>query len=615
MIKGAKGKGANIVVWVILALLIVGLAGFGTGGFTGQTRSIGSVGDREISVNEYARALQQEIRSFESQIGQSVSLDQATAMGIDQAVRQRLVTVAALDNEAERMGLSVGDTAVRDELLAIPNFRGLDGNFDRQAYAFSLQQMGMSEAEFEEQIRRDVTRSLLQEAVTGSVSAPEIYVTRLTDYITERRALLHVRLGPNDLETPLPQPDEEALATWYEANASQFTIPETRTVSYAWLTPDMLLDTVEVDEAAMRAAYEERLSEFVQPERRLVERLVFGTPEEAAAAMARIEAGEADFDTIVAERGLDLMDIDMGDVTEGQLGEAGPQVFALAEPGVTGPLPSEFGPAIYRVNGILTAQNITFEEAREALHDDLALEVARNEITALVEQVDELMDGGATIEDLASETALEPGQMTWPGTETEIAGYPAVRDALAEMQPGDFPEVILLEDGGVAALRVDAVTPATVRPLDEVRDEVLAGWQREESLRLLVDQAEAMREAIDGGATVQSFGFPVQVVEAASRDTAIENLPQSLMPEIFAMEPGETRVLRSPDAVHLVRLERIHQATLPESEADALNRAVVAELSQGMARDIFDLFAGALISEAGIRINDTAVNAVHAQFR
>ncbi|MFD1912317.1 peptidyl-prolyl cis-trans isomerase [Halodurantibacterium flavum] len=614
--KGAKGKGANIAVWIILGLLIIGLAGFGTGGFTGQTRAIGSVGDREITVNEYARALQQEIRGFESQMGQAMSFQQAEALGIDRAVRERLVALAAIDNEAERMGLSVGDEAVRDELLAIPNFRGLDGSFDRQSYRFALQQLGMNEGEFEEQLRRDVTRSLLQAAVVGSVSAPDSYTEVLIGYINERRALTHLRLAARDLEAAPPEPDEATLQAWFDENAARFTRPESRQVTYAWLTPEMMLDAVEVDEAALRTAYEQRMSEFVQPERRLVERIVFGTDEEATEAMAQIEADEDAFEDIVTERGLSLMDVDMGDVTETQLGAAGPEVFALEGPGVAGPLPSEFGPAVYRVNAILSAQNIGFEEAQEALRDELALDLARREITVLVEDADDLLAGGATIEDLAAETPMELGQMTWTeGATDDIAGYSSVRAEVARLEPGDFADVLVLEDGGIAALRVDEVTPAAAPPLEEVRDEALAAWQEQEALRLVAEQAEEMRQQIADGATFQSFGYPVQIVEAAHRDGGVENLPNALMAEVFAMDEGEVRVLRSPTAVHLVRVERVYEAELAASEANGLRNAVVTELTQGMVRDVYDLFANALMSEAGIRINETAVNAVHTQFR
>ena len=80
--------------------------------YGGGVNSIGQVGDRDIDVNDYARALQQEMAAFGAQIGQTVTLQQALAIGLDRRVRQQLVTVAALDNEADRVGLSVGDARV-----------------------------------------------------------------------------------------------------------------------------------------------------------------------------------------------------------------------------------------------------------------------------------------------------------------------------------------------------------------------------------------------------------------------------------------------------------------------------------------------------------------------
>jgi peptidyl-prolyl cis-trans isomerase D len=46
-------------------------------------------------------------------------------------------------------------------------------------------------------------------------------------------------------------------------------------------------------------------------------------------------------------------------------------------PGIAGPLPSEFGPALYRINAILAATETTFEEARETLKPELAADAAR----------------------------------------------------------------------------------------------------------------------------------------------------------------------------------------------------------------------------------------------
>ncbi len=613
MAKGAKGKGANIFVWIILGLLIVGLAGFGVGGFGGSVRTIGKVGDREITTSEYARALQQEVRAYEAQVGEPVGVNQALTLGIDRNVRSQLVTMAALDNETMRLGLSVGDDIVGEEILAVPAFNGLDGSFDREGYRFTLEQAGLSEREFEEQVRFDTARTILQGAVIGAVTAPEALTQAVYDWATERRSFTHLALTRSDLEEPLSEPTDDELQAFYDANIDRYTQPETKVITYVWLTPDMLLDTVEVDEVALREAYERRSSEFRQPERRLVERLVFATTDEAEAAAERMRADESAFDALIAERDLDPQDVDLGDVTESQLGAAGEMVFALEEPGIAGPVQTSLGPAVFRVNALLAARETPFEEAIPDLRDELALDRARRVIGDLYDDVEDALAGGSTLEEIANETDLELGLIPWVEGMTEgIAGYTRFRDAAEVVAPGDFPETIVLEDGGIAALRLEEIQPPAPRPLTEVRDEVVASWEAAAIADALGEQADAMISQMSEGAAFSSFGYPLQVVGPVPRDGFVEGVPDEVLVEIFAMEPGEHRVIRGDGRVHLVQLDSIDGAG---PGAAGLRGAISSDLAQAMAQDVFQLFAGAVQREAGISLNEAAINAVHAQFR
>ena len=152
-----------------------------------------------------------------------------------------------------------------------------------------------------------------------------------------------------------------------------------------------------VDEAELKKTYQDKINDYVVPEKRLVERLAFATDADAAAAKARLDAGET-FEALVAERQLTLEDVDMGDVSKSDLGAAGDAVFALTEPGVVGPLPSDIGPALFRMNAILAAQETPFESVRDDLAVEVQLAAARAAITAKVEAVDDLLAGGATLE-------------------------------------------------------------------------------------------------------------------------------------------------------------------------------------------------------------------------
>ncbi|MEO1153309.1 MAG: SurA N-terminal domain-containing protein [Pseudomonadota bacterium] len=611
----AKGQASRFFVWIILGLLIVGLAGFGATNFGGSVRVLGTVGDEEIETDAYARELQQELRALTAQFGQAVPFAQAQQFGIDRTVLSRLVNRAALDNETRAIGLSVGDEVVGEQVLEIPAFRGLDGSFDRDAYSFTLQQSGMTVAEFEDQVRDDTSRTLLQSAVVGGVSAPETFTQTIFDWARERRDITWARLTEADLAEPIAEPSEEDLQGYYEANEALFTLAEERAITYAWLTPDMILDTVEIDETGLRALYDQRISEFDQPPRRLVERLVYGNDDAAAAAMAQLESGEATFDDLVAARGLTLEDIDLGEVTEGDLGSAGAEVFALSEPGVSGPHTSPLGPALFRVNAILNAREVPFEEARELLEPEYAMDRARRVIGEMIGEVDDLLAGGATIEEVAAETELELGQIDWrPDVDTGIAAYDGFREAAFAAQESDFPEVIELEEGGLFALRIDEIRPPALQPLDEVRDRVVEGWAAEETGRQLVAQAEALAEEVRGGREMASLRVPLQTARGILRDAFIEDAPPAFVAGVFEMDPGELRVFEDAGAAALVRLDAILPPETDAGEDAELLSELSRQATQDMAGDVLDLYTRALQSRAGIQINQQTLNAVHAQF-
>ena len=155
MLNAFRNKRSNILVWVLMVMLVVGLAGFGIGVSGGLgNQDVAQVGDRSVTAEQYGRALDQELRSISSQLGRNLPMSEARQYGIDRMVLGRLVNDATLDAEASRLGLSMGDETVREQVVAAPAFRGPDGKFDRDTYAFVLERTGLSPAEFEEQVRR-----------------------------------------------------------------------------------------------------------------------------------------------------------------------------------------------------------------------------------------------------------------------------------------------------------------------------------------------------------------------------------------------------------------------------------------------------------------------------
>ncbi|TDQ57829.1 peptidylprolyl isomerase [Phaeovulum veldkampii] len=616
MSNALRTKGKNTVVWVLMILLIFGLGGFGVTSFSGGQRSIGRVGGSEIGLNDYARALRQEMSALSAQTGKPVSMTDAVAMGLDRAVQARLFSDAALDEQARRIGISVGDGAVRDQILSARGFQGMTGGFDREVYKMVLRDQGLTEAEFEAKLRAESARLILQGAVVGGVTTPKALSDSFTAFITETRSIAYAELTEADVTGPLAEPTEADLRTHHTAHGADFTRPETRQISYVWLSPEALLPEVKLDETALRAAYEARIDEFVTPERRLVERLVYPSEADATEAKARLDAGKASFADLAAERGLSLADIDMGEVSRDALGAAAEAVFALEEPGVVGPLPSDLGPALYAMNGILDAQEISFEAAREELSSEAGLDQARRMILDRSAGLEDLLAGGATLEQVAAETEMEAGSIAFTAQSRDgIAAYPAFRAAAAAATPEDFPELIELDDGGVFALRLDAVEAPQLIPFEDVADQVEASWKQAQLRDWLQDRAEEIAASVDNGAMLSAQGLVTTVVGRLPRGGYMEGVPPLVGDTALRTAPGKAAAVEADGRVFVVVVDEIHASDPNDTDVAAVRASVEDQLAQSLAQDLFDLYARAVQSEAGITLDTQAIAAVQAQLQ
>jgi peptidyl-prolyl cis-trans isomerase D len=602
-------------IWILLALLIVGLAGFGATNLGGNIRSVGAVGDKTISVELYSRTLQEDLRAISAQTGQNIPFSTAQALGVDRQALARVITTRALDHETAELGLSVGDAQLQQQILSMSAFQGINGQFDREAYRFTLENAGLSEAEFEETLREEAARTLVQGAILSGNTVPDTYANTLVAYIGERRNATVARLKAEDLATPVAEPTEAQLQTYYDENIDAYTLPETKQITYALLSPDMIADTVEVDEAMLQTAYDERESEFNKPERRLIERLVYGNDDSASAAKAQLEAGGTTFETLVEDRGLALADIDLGDLDQGALGAAGEAIFAAETGDVVGPLQSDLGPALFRINGILAAQETSFEDARAQLRDELAADRARRVVEAQINDIDDLLAGGATLEDLAKETDMVLGNIDWSSEAGDgIAAYEVFREGAQAITVDDFPKIEVLEDGGIFAMRLDEVHAPRPQPLAEITERVSVGWRTQATLEALRAEAEALLSQITAESDFADVDLEADTLTEVTRTGFVADIPPAAILALFEAEKGASVVVDDVTDVLIVRLDDVLAADEDSDDIQALRTQLNNQAATAVAQDLFEAYATEIQQRAGIQLDQNALNAVHANF-
>jgi peptidyl-prolyl cis-trans isomerase D len=611
----ATGKTiSKTFVWIIIGLAMLGLGGFGATNLSGTIRSIGTVGDKHIDVTEYARQLGQEIRAVEAQTGQTLPFARVQEIGLDQAVLQRLVSARALDYEASQLGLSIGDESLLEQIVDIPAFQGIDGSFDREGYTFALEQSGTSEAEFETRLREETARTLLQGAMVSGVVMPDTYVSTLLNYIGETRNFTWARLASADLSTPLPTPSDEELKAYFDENIEEFMLPETKRITFAHLSPDALIQGIDVPEDELRAEFEARAAEYNTPERRLVERLVYLDEEAANQAAAALEVSGTTFEALVQDRGLALADIDLGDVDRLSLDGAGEAVFGADVGDVVGPLASDLGPALFRVNGVLPARVTSFEDAKPRLQEILAADRARRLVSTQAQDFDDLLAGGATLEELADETDMVLGTLDWfEGNGNGLGAYVGFAEAARALTAADFPKIENLEDGGVFAVRLEEELPTRPAEFDAAREQVIANWENNELETRLNAQATTLVPQLKSGSDFAELNLSGTAQTNMPRTGVVTGTPPSFMQEVFDMELGDVIVVESFGTVLVVRLDSINAASENEN-AESLREQLQTQVSQTLARDLYNIYSRDAVMRAGQQIDPRSLAAVHVNF-
>jgi peptidyl-prolyl cis-trans isomerase D len=303
----------------------------------------------------------------------------------------------------------------------------------------------------------------------------------------------------------------------------------------------------------------------------------------------------------------------MGDVTRDALGDAADGVFSAGTGDVVGPLPSNLGPALFRINAVLDAQTTTFEEARPDLRGELALDRARRVIETLAQTIDDELAAGATLEDIAATTEAELGQIDWyPGADGAIAAYDAFREAAGLLGEDDFPEVIQLGDGGVFAMRLNRIQPPAPQPIEDVIDQVRQGWDTREQTAQLMAQAEGLAAALANGSSFEDLSLLPQSETGLGRNAQIADLPVGLLTAVFEMGVGDTRAVAGIGEVILLKLDAITPVDRSDGDIEMLAQALRNQAANSIAEDLFRAFATDIQTRAGIEINQPAINAVHA---
>jgi peptidyl-prolyl cis-trans isomerase D len=618
-----KGAGS----WIargLMFLLVISFAAWGIGDYlTVRTdTTVATVGDVKISADAFSREFRRELQVLQQRFGASLDAEQARRLGLPDAALGQMVDRALFDLAAAGLGLRVPDSVVREAITRNPAFHDSFGKFDRQRFQYVLANEGLSEAGFVAATRRDLVREQLAASLTaGATAAPGAVADALYRYRQERRAAEYFVVASASI-AGFGAPTEAELEAFHKDNAGRFSSPELRTVAWLVMRPEDLLAEMAVSDDEIKDEYEARRGQYSTPERREVEQAVYPTEAAARAAFDMLKDG-ADFAAVAEKtRKLKPADLKLGKVTREQLPAAiAVPVFALPVGQVSEPLQSPLGWHLARVVAIEPATTRTLAEAKDELKRQIGLRKAADALIKVRDQLDDRLAGGASLDEAAQALNFKVQRATLDargaGTDgkpvPDLPPLPQFLSLVFEAPEGGDPEIGDGTDGAYVALRVEKIAPSALRPLAEVRDEVIAGWQAEQRRMAAERKAGELAEALKGGGDIQRLaqdaGGAVEASPLLTRGGlgGESKLSPPVLARLFQAAKGEvvTGPAAAGDGFVVARLARIEGAD-PAADAAQVER-IRRGLANGIADDLLAQYRAGLERRFGVNINRAAM--------
>ncbi|PKM21687.1 MAG: peptidylprolyl isomerase [Gammaproteobacteria bacterium HGW-Gammaproteobacteria-14] len=517
--------------------------------------------------------------------------------------------------------------------MSIPEFRDQQGQFSAMQFEQLVRNAGMTQRTFVAGLRLDLLLNQVRAGFEDTDFALPSEVAEQRRLAEQTRDIRYSLVRAAQLGASLEVSDAE-VNEFYQSNGSSFMRPEALKLEYVAVDParfeseiDITDEQIEAEYAVRRAAMEEVAA---RAERRRAAHILVAVNDDRTTQQAtqlisslrdRLEMGE-DFAELAKEASDDRATAnnggDLGPVGRGDLPESMEQaLFALAEGDVSAPVRTDAGLHLVRLVSVQARELPTVEQNRDAIVADLRRNELEFRVTDVTDQLADLALAHSDLEMPAEALGLDVEQTEWltPGTGRGLLANAAVREVLASdavRYQGYNSDIIQLDDGRYIVLRLAEVKPEELRPLSEVRGDIVAAIRRERALSKLDQLASSARESIDAGADLKVvaalLAAPVSTEAGLTRNATSPS--QELVRAAFrlshtAVSPQVLR-LANGDLVALV-VDAVNDGGGELSEQE--HAMALAELAEAEGRRSLRHVLGLLRDTTKVKVYENRLNA------
>jgi peptidyl-prolyl cis-trans isomerase D len=592
--------------WMMLFILVLILPSFvffgiqGYNSYVDKDGALATVDGAPITQQEYDVALRDRVERLRQGLGPNFDPKLLETPEARAAVLDQLVLDRALASEATKSNVVITVDRMREFIANIPAFQQ-DGKFSYDRYKAFLASRGQSEAAFEQSLRNDLRKQTFVQAVVESAITPKQVIERIERILLEQREIRELRFPAEQFASKASVTDAQ-IAEYYQANRTQFEIPEGVRVEYVVLSPETISGSATITEEAAKKYYDENKARYGTEEQRRASHILI-TPEgsDKAAArkkaeeiLAKVKAAPNDFAKLARENSKDpgsaAQGGDLGFFGRGMMVKPFEEtVYRLNNGEISDIVETDFGFHIIRVTEIKPAQAKPLADVRVDIERELKSQQAQKNFTEAADQFTNLVyEQADSLQPAAQKLnlkVLSADNLTRRGLPPHL-GPRIVEAIFAEdsLKNRRNTQAIEVAPSTLVSARVLDYRPASVQPLEKVTPEIRQLLERREAVRLAREAGEQRLAALRKEPSDAGFSAPKVVSRRQPQDmpadalTEVLRIPSDKLPQFIGTEVGTDFRNASNAGYVIVKVISSKPAeAIPPAQRDAQARAITQQ--------------------------------------
>ena len=631
----SKSKvGTWIMAFVLIAILggfaLSDISNFGTGslGFGLNSTTLAKIGNQEISEREMREAMQRRLQQVRQE---RPDADYASILQDFDPLLGQMIDQRAIIAFAKKYNFGISKRLIDAEIADLPGVRGLNGKPSVQGYQIFLNQSRLTDQQVREQISAEIVARYLLLPLSAESRVPVGVATPYAAMLLEQRAG-DAAVVPFTAFTAGLKPAEADLQRYYAANRARYMVPEQRVLRFAKIGPEQVASVSATDQE-IEAYYKANQATYASKDTRGLTQAVVPDQKTASVIAARARGGAklSAAATAGANAAVTTLSGQTRDAYTSVAGaKAAAAVFDAAPGSVIGPIQSDFGWIVVKVESAKTEGGKSLAAARSEIAAKLTADKRKQAIEDAVDKIQDSLDGGSSFTEAAAQLKLPV--ITTPlvmanGSSRAEPNYklpgeflPALKAGF-EAAPNEQPEIAALADkSGYVMVAPTEIMQAAPAPLASILERVTNDWVVGQAIIRAKAAATAIASKASQGMSladaVKQSGVNLPIRPLIARRLEIGQANPEALPalrSLFSLAEGKSKMV--PDTqgrgFFVVKTNKI----TPGNVLLALGMIgqMRNELKQATGDDYARQFVTAVRADVKVRRNEAAIKTAKQQ--